>query len=73
VRHHRSRLEEISAALSTEPTPAYDLVLTVFGEKRQPFARWLAMSQALAYLEHLVRLGRAVEVEADGRLEYVLS
>jgi len=73
VRHHHARLEEIAAALSREPVSAYDLVLTVFGGKRQPFARWLAMSQTLAYLEHLVRLGRAVEVEVEGRFEYAIS
>jgi glyoxylase-like metal-dependent hydrolase (beta-lactamase superfamily II) len=71
--HHRERLEGIASALSAEPKSAYDIALAVFGERRQPFARWLAMSQALAYLEHLGRLGRATEIETGVGLSYSLA
>ena len=70
IRHHRARLDKIWDALAPEPRAAYDVALAVFGDRRQPFAKWLAMSQTLAYLEHLVRLGRAVEVETGATAAY---
>jgi glyoxylase-like metal-dependent hydrolase (beta-lactamase superfamily II) len=72
VRHHRERLEGVVAALSREPRSAYDIARAVFGERRQPFAMWLAMSQALAYLEHLGREGRAAEIDTGDGLAFAL-
>lgn len=70
VRHHRARIEQVAARLDGEPRTGYDLSGTVLGARPKPFARWLAMSQTLAYLEHLVALGRAEQIEEQGLLRY---
>lgn len=70
VRHHRERLDAVAGALGAEPRSAFDIALAVFGDRRQPFAKWLAMSQALAYLEHLGRLGLAREIETGDGLAF---
>jgi glyoxylase-like metal-dependent hydrolase (beta-lactamase superfamily II) len=67
LRHHAARIDRVAAALGPAPLAAYDLCLRVFGDRRKVFARWLAMSQTLGYLEHLVHEGRAALVaSADG-------
>jgi len=73
VRHHRARLEQVAARLDREPCTGYDLSGKVMGTGRKPFARWLAMSQTLAYLEHLVAVGRAEQIEENGQLRYRLA
>jgi glyoxylase-like metal-dependent hydrolase (beta-lactamase superfamily II) len=70
VRHHRARLERVQQALADEPRSAFDLSGEVLGPRPRVFLRWLAMSQTLAYLEHLVHAGRAVEAEIDGGVGY---
>jgi glyoxylase-like metal-dependent hydrolase (beta-lactamase superfamily II) len=70
LRHHAARIARIVAALGPAPTEAFDLCARVFGDRRKAFARWLAMSQTLAYLEHLVHLGRAVEVASERGMSY---
>ena len=70
LRHHAARIARVAAALKPAPAEAYDLCLEVFGDRRKVFARWLAMSQTLAYLEHLVHRGRAQEVALEGGLAY---
>lgn len=70
VRHHRARIESVARALTDEPRGAFDLSGEVLGRRPKVFMRWLAMSQTLAYLEHLVHRGRAASVEIDGGLGY---
>jgi glyoxylase-like metal-dependent hydrolase (beta-lactamase superfamily II) len=70
VRHHRARIEQVARALGDEPRGAFDLSGEVLGPRPKVFMRWLAMSQILAYLEHLVHRGRAATVEIDGGLGY---
>jgi len=70
LRHHAARLGRVAAALEHAPIEAYDLCLKVFGDHRKSFARWLAMSQTLAYLEHLVHEGRAIEVAIGSGIAY---
>jgi len=66
VGHHRARLGRVAGTLTGEPRTAFDLSQEALGPRNKVFARWLAMSQTLAYLEHLVATGRAEEVELDG-------
>jgi glyoxylase-like metal-dependent hydrolase (beta-lactamase superfamily II) len=68
--HHAARLAEVEAALGDAPASAFDLSLSVFGPRPKVFARWLAMSQTLGYLEHLVRRGLAEEIETNGMAAY---
>jgi len=70
LRHHAARIARVAASLEPLPVGAYDLCLKVFGERRKALARWLAMSQTLAYLEHLVAEGRAIEVAIEHGLAY---
>jgi glyoxylase-like metal-dependent hydrolase (beta-lactamase superfamily II) len=72
LRHHAARLTRVAASLESSPLEAYDLCVKVFGDRRKTFARWQSMSQTLAYLEHLVHEGRAVEVATEhGTAAYV--
>jgi glyoxylase-like metal-dependent hydrolase (beta-lactamase superfamily II) len=70
LEHHAARLAEVEAALGDAPAPAFDLSVAVFGPRPKVFARWLAMSQTLGYLEHLVRQGLAEEIETNGKAAY---
>jgi glyoxylase-like metal-dependent hydrolase (beta-lactamase superfamily II) len=70
LRHHAARLARVAAALGPDPIEAYDLSARVLGDRRKLFARWLAMSQTLAYLEHLVARGRAREVASERGIAY---
>jgi glyoxylase-like metal-dependent hydrolase (beta-lactamase superfamily II) len=70
VRHHRARIDRVERLLGDEPRSAFDLSGEVMGPRPKIFMRWLAMSQTLAYLEHLVLGDRAVAVEIDGGLGY---
>ncbi len=67
--HHMERLEKVEEALSLDtPRSAFDISLDAMGARARSFARWLAMGQTLAYLEHLAQTGRVeqVEMEAGG-------
>jgi glyoxylase-like metal-dependent hydrolase (beta-lactamase superfamily II) len=70
VRHHRSRIEHVARELLPEPRSAFDLSGLVLGPRPKVFMRWLAMSQTLAYLEHLVHTGRAESVPIEGGVGY---
>jgi glyoxylase-like metal-dependent hydrolase (beta-lactamase superfamily II) len=70
LRHHAARIARVAASLEPAPIAAYDLCLKVFGDRRKVFARWLAMSQTLAYLEHLVHEGLADEIATEHGLAY---
>ncbi len=56
--HHKRRLAQVEASLTDAPRTAFEITSDSFGKRPKPFARWLAMSQTLAYLEHLESLGR---------------
>jgi glyoxylase-like metal-dependent hydrolase (beta-lactamase superfamily II) len=70
VRHHRARIEQVWRSLSDEPQGAFELSGVVLGQRPKIFMRWLAMSQTLAYLEHLVHRERAETVEIEGGVGY---
>jgi len=70
VRHHRARIEQVARALGDEPRSAFELSGDVLGRRPKVFMRWLAMSQTLAYLEHLVHVGRAEQVPIEGGVGY---
>jgi glyoxylase-like metal-dependent hydrolase (beta-lactamase superfamily II) len=69
--HHETRLGQVLAALGDEPRGAFDLSVEALGPRPKSFARWLAMSQTLAYLEYLVQNGRALEREEGGLSVYL--
>jgi glyoxylase-like metal-dependent hydrolase (beta-lactamase superfamily II) len=71
--HHRTRLEQTEAALTDELQTAFAISGVSMGARPRAFARWLAVSQTLAYLEHLVRLNRAQAVETGSGLRYRLA
>lgn len=68
--HHHRRLEQLEDALDNEPRTAFDLSITVMGERPRAFSRWLAMSQVIAYMEYLVCRGQAVQVEIENTVRY---
>jgi len=70
VRHHRARIDRVKRSLDDTPQTAYDLSLKVFGDRKKVFAKWLAMSQILAYLEHLCVIGEAEEVNGKDGVEF---
>ncbi len=70
VRHHRARIERVARALDDEPRKVFDLSEKALGARKKVFGRWLAMSQTLAYLEHLVTRGEAMEVTMDRGVGY---
>jgi len=59
VEHHRRRLDDVAAALGTEPRTGYDISHAVFGEELSPQQRRFAVAETLSHLERLVREGRA--------------
>jgi glyoxylase-like metal-dependent hydrolase (beta-lactamase superfamily II) len=71
IAHHRTRLAQVERALGHTPRSAYEICIEAIGPRPKVFARWLAMCQTLAYLEHLAVLGRAVEVETEQGLVYI--
>ncbi len=58
VAHHGERLELAAAALADGPRTAYDVSLRLW-RRVPPAQRRFALTEALAHLERLVRLGRA--------------
>ncbi len=71
IAHHRLRLEQVKSSLNEEPKTAFNISIEAMGDRPKAFARWLALSQTLAYLEHLVKEGQAQEAEVDGHLRYL--
>jgi glyoxylase-like metal-dependent hydrolase (beta-lactamase superfamily II) len=62
--HHRERLDATEAALAGGPRNAYDVSLSLWG-RVPPAQRRFALTEALAHLERLVRLGRARRLEGN--------
>lgn len=70
IRHHTVRLDRIKGSLAEEPRTAFDISSEVMGPRPKLFAKWLALSQTLAYLERLVLTGDAEQVETAAGLRY---
>ena len=70
IEHHRARLDEHAAALSTEPRTAYEISLAVFGLELAPTQRRFAVAETLSHLERLVREGRAARSSPSRRVSY---
>jgi len=70
IEHHRIRLEDHAAALSTEPHTAYEVSLDVFGRELAPSQRRFAVAETLSHLERLVREGHAARSGDDNRVSY---
>src|SRR2546426_985871 len=62
IEHHRIRLDDHAAALTSEPRTAYEISLDVFGRELTPTQRRFAVAETLSHLERLVREGRAGRV-----------
>jgi glyoxylase-like metal-dependent hydrolase (beta-lactamase superfamily II) len=59
VQHHHERLDQVAAALSSEPRTGYAVSLDVFGAELAPQQRRFAVAETLSHLERLVFDGRA--------------
>jgi glyoxylase-like metal-dependent hydrolase (beta-lactamase superfamily II) len=70
IEHHRIRLDDHVAALSTEPRTAYEVSLHVFGNELAPTQRRFAVAETLSHLERLVHEGRAARGGDDNRVSY---
>jgi glyoxylase-like metal-dependent hydrolase (beta-lactamase superfamily II) len=70
IEHHRARLDDHTAALSTEPRTAYKISLHVFGRELAPTQRRFAVAETLSHLERLVHEGRAARSGDDNRVFY---
>ena len=70
IEHHRLRLDEHEASLSTEPSTAYEISFDVFGRALAPTQRRFAVAETLSHLERLVRGGRAARSGDDNRVSY---
>jgi glyoxylase-like metal-dependent hydrolase (beta-lactamase superfamily II) len=60
--HHTERLDATAAALGAERKTAWEVSLSVF-PRVPPAQRWFAMTETIAHLERLVRLGRAQRLD----------
>ncbi len=75
LEHHRRRLEEALEALDKEKT-AWEVAQTISWDLEGEWdsfplmQKWFAVSETIAHLEHLVRLGKVERVERDGRIYY---
>jgi glyoxylase-like metal-dependent hydrolase (beta-lactamase superfamily II) len=67
IAHHQARLAETAAALSDEPSTAYEVSLALFGDELGPTQRRFAVAETLSHLERLVREHRAARA-GDGHL-----
>jgi hypothetical protein len=70
IDHHRSRLDEHEAALTTERRTAYEISLDVFGHELAPTQRRFAVAETLSHLERLVGEGRAARSGDDDLVSY---
>ncbi len=71
--HHRVRLGEAVAALTTEPQTGYELSLALFGTDLAPAGRRFAIAETLSHLERLLREGAAHRSEGDGTVTYTAA
>jgi glyoxylase-like metal-dependent hydrolase (beta-lactamase superfamily II) len=70
IEHHHARLDDHTAALSTQPRTAYEVSLDVFGRELAPTQRRFAVAETLSHLERLVHEGRAARSGDDNRVSY---
>jgi glyoxylase-like metal-dependent hydrolase (beta-lactamase superfamily II) len=70
IEHHRVRLEETIAALTSDPQTGYELSFALFGDDLKPAARRFAVAETLSHVERLVHEGVARRSETDGTLTY---
>jgi glyoxylase-like metal-dependent hydrolase (beta-lactamase superfamily II) len=68
--HHRQRLEETVAALSSQPQTGYQLSFALFGAELSASGRRFAIAETLSHLERLVHEGAAQRQEVDGLVTY---
>ena len=66
--HHRVRLEEAAAALTTEPQTGYELSFALFGSDLPPAGRRFAVAETLSHLERLVHRVRPAVTRSTERL-----
>jgi glyoxylase-like metal-dependent hydrolase (beta-lactamase superfamily II) len=59
VQHHHKRLDQVAAALASEPRNGFAVSLDVFGAELVPQQRRFAVAETLSHLERLVFDGRA--------------
>ena len=59
VQHHHTRLDQVAAALASEPRSGFAVSLDVFGAELSPQQRRFAVAETLSHLERLVFDGRA--------------
>jgi len=59
VQHHHTRLDQVAAALSSDPRSGFAVSLEVFGAELAPQQRRFAVAETLSHLERLVHGGRA--------------
>jgi glyoxylase-like metal-dependent hydrolase (beta-lactamase superfamily II) len=71
--HHRIRLEEAAAALSTEQQTGYELSFPLFGADLPAAGRRFAIAETLSHLERLVHEGAASRQEVDGAVTYTAA
>jgi glyoxylase-like metal-dependent hydrolase (beta-lactamase superfamily II) len=70
IEHHRHRLDDVAAALGTEPRSGFEISHAVFGDELSPQQRRFAVAEALSHLERLVREGRAARGGDPGAVTY---
>jgi glyoxylase-like metal-dependent hydrolase (beta-lactamase superfamily II) len=73
IEHHRRRLVETEAALTTSTQSAYDVSLAVFGAELGPTQRRFAVAETLSHLERLVHEGRASRGGDDKAVTYTAA
>jgi glyoxylase-like metal-dependent hydrolase (beta-lactamase superfamily II) len=71
--HHRVRLEEAAAALTTEPQTAYELSFALFGADLAPAGRRFAVAETLSHYERLLHEGGAARSEDGGAVTYTAA
>src|SRR5688572_21912644 len=71
--HHRVRLGEAAAALTTQPQTGYELSFALFGSDLPPAGRRFAVAETLSHFERLVHQGVAGRHEVDGAVTYTAA
>lgn len=71
--HHRLRLEEMLAALGSEPKSGYELSFALFGEDLKPASRRFAVAETLSHAERLVNDAAARRHEDGGTVTYTAA
>jgi glyoxylase-like metal-dependent hydrolase (beta-lactamase superfamily II) len=71
--HHRLRLEETVAALTSEPKTGYELSFALFGDDLKPASRRFAIAETLSHAERLVNEGAARKHEDDSTVSYTAA